>query len=58
MSTPPSNLGSEIKSAAAADVTKAKAWFSAGNLYPWSIGVASGAVVIKVAHLFGLLKII
>ena len=50
MSTPPSNLGTEIKSAASADVTKAKAWFSAGNLYPFSIGFGSCAGIWAVLH--------
>jgi hypothetical protein len=55
MNTPSSNVGSQIKAAAAADATKAQAWLG-NNWYPFGIGVASSALLIKVAHLVGFLK--
>jgi hypothetical protein len=50
MNTPtPVTLASEAK--------KATAWLGS-NWYAWGIGAGSGAVIVKVAHLFGLLKFI
>jgi hypothetical protein len=55
MSTPSSNIGDQIKATASADATKAQAWLG-NNWYPFGIGVGAAAAVVKVAHIFGLLK--